>query len=61
MAGQTPEMRDGLRSGELRGTSAKLAPKKYGDIHQHEVKHSGRITLQRIEGDCEEKHNAEEV
>ena len=43
----------------LKWTSAKLAPKKYGDIHRHEVKHTGTDYVAALKAIAEEKHNAE--
>ena len=43
----------------LKWTSAKLAPKKYGDIHRHEVKHTGTDYVAALKAIAEEKHNAD--
>jgi len=43
----------------LKWTSAKLAPKKYGDIHRHEVNHTGTDYVTALKAIAEEKHNAE--
>ena len=46
----------------LKWTSAKLAPKKYSDIHRHEVKHSGTdyvTALKAIAEEKQEKHTTE--
>lgn len=44
----------------LKWTSAKLAPKKYGDIHRHEVKHSGTDYVTALKAIAEEKHTTED-
>lgn len=43
----------------LKWTSAKLAPKKYGDIHRHEVKHSGADYVTALKAIAEEKHTTD--
>ena len=43
----------------LKWTSAKLAPKKYGDIHRHEVKHTGTDYIAALKAIAEEKHTTE--